>query len=544
MKLYEALANAFRRERVETCFALLGDANMHWAGALAEQGARLIYTRHEHAAVAGAAAYARSTGKTGCATVTCGPGLTQVLTILPIAVRAKLPLVVFAGEAPLHKAWYNQGIDQRPFVEACGAIYLPLHDTSEMLTGIHKAFAIAADKRIPVVLGVPFDVQQHDWEGVLDEPISDAYRQRPDPVVPDESDIAEAAMWINSSERPVVLAGLGAIDARSAIVDMAAQAGALLATTLPAKGLFRGEDYNLGVAGGFATERSKAIFSQSDLVIGIGTRLAAHAFDSGRLTPDARVIHIDIDPRETVQGRKASDLQIRSDAGLGVQALIPRLDGASRWRKETMRQRTQTALELPDLDPPSDGYLHPMDVVKALQKAIPENCHVVNTSGHSAYYSAHMNQTPQDHFTVIREFGAIGNGTSFALGVAAAHPDRPVVLIDGDGSALMHIQELETMQRHGFQVLTIVLNDGAYGSEVHKLRADGVSVEGSVFGRPDFAGIGRGFGIEGRTITSTQGIGSAFQEFLQSGRPSIWDIHISDEVASPQILKAHKAAHA
>ena len=123
MKIYEALAQAFIGEQVDTCFALLGDANMHWAGALADRGVKFIYPRHEHAAVAGATAYARVTNKVGCATVTCGPGLTQIMTILPIAVRARIPLVIFAGEAPLHKAWYNQGIDQAPFVTACGARY-------------------------------------------------------------------------------------------------------------------------------------------------------------------------------------------------------------------------------------------------------------------------------------------------------------------------------------------------------------------------------------------------------------------------------------
>ena len=96
MKIYEALAKVFHTLDLGTCFALLGDANMHWAGALSDLGARFIYTRHEHAAVAAATAYARNSGKVGFATVTCGPGLTQVMTILPIAVRARVPLVLFA----------------------------------------------------------------------------------------------------------------------------------------------------------------------------------------------------------------------------------------------------------------------------------------------------------------------------------------------------------------------------------------------------------------------------------------------------------------
>ena len=110
------------QEGVDTCFALLGDANMSWATRLAEQGCRMIYVRHEHCAVAAAMAFARKSGKIGVATVTCGPGLTQLMTVLPAAVRARLPLVVFAGEAPLKTGWYNQAIHQAPFVTATGAV--------------------------------------------------------------------------------------------------------------------------------------------------------------------------------------------------------------------------------------------------------------------------------------------------------------------------------------------------------------------------------------------------------------------------------------
>ena len=182
-----------------------------------------------------------------------------------------------------------------------------------------------------------------------------------------------------------------------------------------------------------------------------------------------------------------------------------------------------------------------MAVIKALSEIISPDSHLINTSGHSAYYSAHLNQHPQSHFTVIREFGAIGNGTSFALGIAAAYPDRPVILIDGDGSALMHIQELETLMRHNMKILTIILNDGAYGSEVHNLRSDDVSLAGSVFGRPDFAAIGEGFGVEGIAFTKLEGLAAKMQAFLAQDGPQIWDFAISDKIASPQILSAHKS---
>lgn len=555
MKIYETLANAFHREQVKTCFALLGDANMHWAGALAETGVRFIYTRHEHAAVAGATAYARATGSVGVATVTCGPGLTQIMTILPIAVRARIPLVVFAGEAPLHKAWYNQGIEQRPFVEACGADYRPLHNPSTIITDVHHAFADAKKTQQPIVIGVPFDLQQEPYQQRCDDesehPVSRELFTAPVPPGPDAQAIEQATALITNSIRSVVIAGLGAVDdeTKQACVALAEYSGSCLATTLPAKGLFHDQPFSLGVAGGYATEGAKAIFAEADLVIGIGARLAAHTFDGGSLTPNAKVIHIDIDPQEFVQGRKVSDLKITSDARLGAQALSNALKKTATplkgWRNEHMLKRTEAALTLPEpsICETPDGLLHPMAVVKALSEIIPPDFHIVNTSGHCAYYTAQMNKHPQSHYTVIRDFGAIGNGTSFAMGIAAAHPERPVVLLDGDGSAMMNIQELETMQRHGLKILTIVLNDGAYGSEVHKLRADGVTDAGSVFGRSDFSGIARGFGLAGETFTSLEGLAQSMNGFLSNQTPTVWDMHISDQIASPQILKAHQAAH-
>ena len=139
----------------------------------------------------------------------------------------------------------------------------------------------------------------------------------------------------------------------------------------------------------------------------------------------------------------------------------------------------------------------------------------------------------------IREFGAIGNGISFAIGVAAARPDRTVVLFEGDGSLMMHVQELETIRRHGLKILVVVMNDGAYGSEVHKLRSEGLPDDGSVFGYCDFAAIARGVGLEGRTIRNLADLPKLISEFTATGGSAVWDFHVSDKVLSPTIRRAH-----
>lgn len=542
MRTYEAIADVFCQNEVTTCFALLGDANMHWAGAMYERGVKFVYTRHEHVAVAAATAYSRSCGKIGCASVTCGPGLTQIMTILPIAVRASIPLIVFAGEAPIGKSWYNQMIDQPPFVEACGAKYFALHKQGSINEQINTAFRYAKENKIPVVIGAPFDIQKRSYPG---QTYKTPRLEVASPIIktPIDPNIMKAASsLITASKYPIVVAGLGVVaaGAKDACVALAEKSGALLATTLPAKGLFYDQPYNLGVAGGYSTEKSKAIFAQSDLVIGIGARLASHTFDSGQLTPNAKVIHLDISPQTFVQGRHAADLLISADAKYGTLMLLAELQKKTGWRTKQMRQITSDTLTLPKNNTTPDGFLHPMAVIRQLSNIIPKTCHIVNTSGHCAYYSAQMNHHPQEYFTVIREFGAIGNGTSFAIGVATAFPDRKVVLIDGDGSFLMHVQELETIQRHKLNILIIALNDGAYGSEIHKLRADKAPLEGSIFGRSDFAAIAKGFGISGKRLTKLTDMRDLFDECINNSAPAIWDVLISDKIASPQINKMHR----
>jgi len=172
-------------------------------------------------------------------------------------------------------------------------------------------------------------------------------------------------------------------------------------------------------------------------------------------------------------------------------------------------------------------------LIKALDNLLPKDWFMVNASGHCSYFAAHMVGRSVEDFLTIREFGAIGNGLSYALGVAAARPDQQVVLIDGDGGLLMHAQELETARRHGIKLLIIVLNDRAYGSEIHKLRVDEHDEDGAAFGPTDIASIADGFGFDGRSFTSLNGLDEAFAAFVASDHGALWDFQISDQVVSP-----------
>ena len=498
-RVFDVLADAFAQERVTTCFALLGDANMNWATRLGERGCRFIYVRHEHCAVAAAMAYARKSGEVGVATVTCGPGVTQLMTALPAAVRAHTPLVVFAGEAPLKSAWYNQGIDQSPMVTATGAAYHSLHLPARMPQAIRDAFVQAKTERRPVVLGIPFDLQNTPWAGEtsLASPVTRDHEHR----------TAARPRKMHSTRRykpyqpPRKLWCLRAsvqwsLGAGSACRALAQKVGGLLTTTLPARGLFHDDPYCIGITGSYSTEVGLEYLKEADLVIAVGASLAFHAGGGGQLWPNAKVLHVDIAPATISQGQHVASHHLHADAKLGVEGLVERLDTRNDgWRTAQMAERiSATPADTHEFDV-EDGLLDPREAVAVLEESLPQSWEMVNSSGHCAAFFAQMPSRAQERFLTIREFGAIGNGTSFAMGVAAARPNSTVVLFDGDGSLLMNVQELETIARHKLNIIIVAMNDGAYGSEVHKLRSEGLSETGSVFGYADFAGIAKGFGL-------------------------------------------------
>jgi acetolactate synthase-1/2/3 large subunit len=555
--LYDALAEAFAAEGVDTQFILMGDGNMHWATALSKlPGVQTVHVRHEHCAVAAAMAYHVATGKIAAASVTCGPGLTQLMTALPAAVRAHLPVVVFSGEAPINAKFYNQAIDQAPFVYATGAHYISAHSVPRMLDHVREAFHVARLERRPVVLGVPYDMQKLPF--TAKSPYVPSTKFMPDGgrTQPDPAQVAMLIERIRAAKRPVVLGGRGAIrsGARAVAEALADRCGAVLATTLPARGLFDRHPFSLGVAGGYASNLNREILGSVDLVIAIGASLSYYTVDGGNMFPQAFVAQIDDAPRGLRDGMGAANLYIRADARASVEVLTAELDRTLGPGKPTAAAIRTNELAHRIANDPADtvefdiapGLLDPRAAISALDGVIPPDWDIVSGSGHQSYFNSQMRGRMPERFTAIREFGAIGNGLSFAMGVAAARRlgrDSRVVLIEGDGSLLMHIQELETIKRHGLRILICVLNDGAYGAEIHKMRADGIDDSGAIFGRPPFESIARGFGLRGAEVRNLDTIPKLFADFAGQGETEIWNIQISDQVTAPTMRKTIARGH-
>jgi acetolactate synthase I/II/III large subunit len=340
------------------------------------------------------------------------------------------------------------------------------------------------------------------------------------------------------------MAGMGAIEAGAgpACRALAGRCDALLAATLPARGIFHDDPFSLNVAGGFSSQIARECLAEADLIVAVGCSLARHNSDAGKLWPNAQLLQVDLDPLAVSQGRIAANAHLRADARLGVEALSTAINARPPdWRSDALASRirsTPADSEAFDIEP---GLHDPRDVVAALETAIPQGWQLVNSSGHCSFFFAQMPSRRNADFLTIREFGAIGNGTSFAMGVAAARPDTPVVLFDGDGSLLMNVQELETIRRERLNILIVAMNDGGYGSEFHKLRAEGLADTGAVFGRTDLAAMARGFGLHGETITDLAALPRLLADFAATGGAAVWDVPVSDRVISPLIRRAHPA---
>ncbi|OYX15519.1 MAG: hypothetical protein B7Z15_00250 [Rhizobiales bacterium 32-66-8] len=544
---YKVLAKAFADEGVEMAFHLMGDGNMYWATSLTRDfGIRAIHGRHENCVVAMADAYARATGKVGVASVTCGPGFTPTVTSLTAAARGSVPLIVFAGDTPITDLHHLQAFDLGPVAEKAGARFIPLRHPDRMLNDVREAFYVARYERTPVVLGVPLDIQTATAAWGLEYVPSADLMPRPQRVQPDPELVAEAAALLAQADRPIIIAGHGAVrsGAIQELTALAEHVGALVATTLRAKGAFHDNPFNLDVSGSFASPYAHELFAEADVVLSAGAGLGSYTTEAGYLFPNAKVIQIDTRPRGLWQGNRTADLHIAADAKAGTQAVAAELRKLTPARGGFRRAEIENRLaqdvqdDKPfELEPNS---LDPREVVYEVDRVIPKDWDIVMGCAHYFTIAGPMLKgRPAERYHFLTEFGAIGQALPAAVGIAAARGNGKVCLIEGDGSLLMQIQELETLARHGIKLLIISFNDGAYGAEIHKLIPKGITPEEATFGRPNLAAVSQAFGLRGMSVNQMGRLSELFAEHERGDSTSLWDLHISKTVPSISYRRVH-----
>jgi thiamine pyrophosphate-dependent acetolactate synthase large subunit-like protein len=549
MLIYEGLAKAFAAEGVDTQFGLMGDGNMHWMSAMqALPGMTTIGVRHEHSALMMAIGYWSVTGEPGVASVTHGPGFTQVMTALTTAVRNHVPMVVFAGETSLGAPWALQAMDQAPLARACGAEYIAIHAPRLMHQRVMEAFYIARTEKKPVVLGVPVDLQKQPMPDIPAYRPSTEFLPPPSRPAPDPGDIAALAERLLRAKKPVLVAGRGVLraDAAGVIEELADATDALLGTSLLGKGMYDHHPFSLGIVGGYMRQASREAVEDADLVVFFGAQISRFTLDGGEVFRNAEMVQVDLEPNGFKEGLPTADVMLRADARLAAEALLGEIQRRGGGRAQVRTEALARALRDGPADPTpyeiTDGTLDPRRVFETLEAILPTDYHLVSGSAHQAYWHTQMRGMPAGNYHAIRAFGAIGNALPFAIGVAVARGDGKVVLVEGDGGLLMHAQEFETLARENIRLLIVCVDDGAFGAEIHKLRVDGVSDAGAVFGRPNFEGVAKAFGLGGATIRTLDQLAPALADFEAGGKAAVWDVHVSDRVLTPPMRDEVNAA--
>jgi thiamine pyrophosphate-dependent acetolactate synthase large subunit-like protein len=549
LSVLDVLAQAILAEGVTAHYTLMGDANMHLATLMAQKHKLpTIHALHEHAAVAMADGHHRATGEVGFASVTCGPGFTQIITALTMAARGNIPLVVMVGDTPTNAAYHVQFLDPLPMTVATGAHYVPVRSLDRLLDNVREAFYVARVERRPVVLAIPMDLQKQRFPHLFFYSPSTELVPAPQRPMPDPQIVERVVDMIAAAQRPIVLGGRGAARSGSgpALEALAEQCGALLATSLLGKGLFDHNPYSLGTAGAFAGDVARELYAEADLVIGVGAGLGHYTTEAGYLYPNARVVQIDTRPRGLYQGLRVADLHVCADAKAAAEAILARLKArglsSNGIRTPELARRLQAENERPDTKeyPPAPNVVDPRAAMLEIDRVIPKDWDVAVGSAH--FFSialTHLRGRAPERYHVINDFGAIGSGPCAAIGLAAGRNDGKVLLIDGDGSLLMQIQEMDTIHRHGIRLLMVTLNDGAYASEAHKFRAQGLDPGEAIHGTRTLSAVADGFGLRGKTVTTLGQFDRLFAEHQASNTATLWDVHIDDRIPSKLFRRVH-----
>lgn len=547
LSVAEAIAKGFAAEGVEAAFVLMGDGNMHMVPHIARQGARMYNVRHENMGLAMADGYYRLTGKVGVCSVTCGPGLAQLGNCLMIASQRRSAIVVLAGDTGSIPQYGGlQEMDQRAFVESTGAIFVPVRVPETVADDVRTAFFRARTEG-PVVLSVPMDVQfeqmPESWRYIPSATFISPHGSPPAP----QPDLDRVADLIATAHRPVILAGRGVTGAETVneIERLADQMGALLATTLPAKGMFAGNPFDIGVSGGYASLFGLELLPDSDLILAVGASLSYYTTKDDKLFPKAAVVHLNTDPYALVASRRPPDAIVVGDASSTVKALADALDSRGHssegYRSKQVGDRLATDARLVEIqEEPIDveaGTVDPRQLMVDIDDILPDDCAIVFCGAHSGgFVPRFLSGKRSRRFIQTAETGSIGQAMSTALGMALSNPGRLVVAFEGDAAAMMNIQELDTAARYGAEILIVILNDEALATELHRLTQDPEAYRLSQIECPDFATVAGAFRMGASTVSSNAEARAAFERAMAGPKPHLIDVRISRRVVNWRIL--------
>lgn len=532
VKVHEQLASLVA-ERTGTLFGLVGDANLFFVHSFRGGGGRYVPALHEASAVMMALGHAHASGEVGFATVTHGPGLTNVVTALLEAVKSHTPLVLVVGDTASTSDYHPQDVEQRPLVAATGSGFVQVRGPGTVAADFGEAYRLARSGSGPVVLNVPIDLC---WaEATLGAP----YRLGPVGLAgtaPDPDQLDRALGVVATAQRPVLLAGRGALGARAELVALAQLLGAPLATTLLAKDLFRGEPADLGVFGTLATPVAQDVIAAADCILAFGAGLNPYTSDQGHLVDGKALVQVDVAPGSIDRYTHPGTVVI-GDAGRTADAMVrllreadhaprsfasgPALDGVRAWPQPVDRG-TEEAVDM------QVALLH-------LERVLPQERTLVVDVGRFALHAIRIMHAPDARSWLGSGagFSAIGLGVGAAIGAGLARPDRPAVLVIGDGGFLLGgLSEFRTAVEQQVDLICVVCNDAAYGAEHVQLVNRDLDTGLSLLTPPDLVAVAEALGGRGVSVRNRSELDELASVVETRERPLLIDLRCDPDRVS------------
>jgi len=539
--VYQVLAEDLKHLGVRAAFGLMSDDTALFATALDTLGVRFYGARHENTAMAMADGYAYASGQLGVAVVGRGPALANGVHGAVYASRTGSPVLLIYGEAPTGHRSNALGPDYKAF-DGVGVLRAAGLRTFSA-TSPHSARMVLADAvtaataGVAVSLHLPTNVQLAEIE-LPTGPLQVRHLgHKPAPAT--AQSIEAAAAVLAKASRPLILAGLGAYraGARKMIETLAERIGALLLTTARGKDLFRGNPYSLGIIGSFSHSIARRMAEQADCVLVFGAGLNFLTTSFGTSLPQVPLIQVDA-VRTNIGRWLNADVALVGDALLVAEQLVAALPerppGAKPFHDQPTRQLISAFDPARDFQAANTARtLDPRSLAIALERLLPQDRNIVVDAGNFLGVVPYLSVPDPGCFKMIGEFASIGLGTGAALGVAKARPEKTTVLVIGDGGFLMTLGELETVVREDLPMVIVVMNDCAYGAELHFLRLRQQPVGKSVFPDVDFAPIAEGFGFEAATIRTLEDLHRVAPKLRKPEGPLLLDCKINADVAAP-----------
>lgn len=544
LKGTQILIETLKREGVNLLFGYPGGVIIDlYDDLLKYPEIRHVLVRHEQGAVHAADGYARATGKVGTCLVTSGPGATNTVTGIATAYCDSIPVVVFTGQVPTNLIGNDafQEVDIVGITRPCTKHNFLVKDITKLALTIRQAFYIARSGRPgPVLVDLPKDVLVGRTEFVWPEEV---YLRSYNPTYkPNLNQLRRTVEEIESAKRPLFLVGGGVIlsNAAEELTALAEKVQAPVTYSLMGMGGFPStSELSLGMVGMHGTYAANLAINNADLLVCVGARFDDRV--TGKLSafaPNARVVHIDIDPTSIRKNVKV-DVPVVGDCKMALSALLEICDsrfpdhnwraGHEEWLKTTLGWKTSKPLTYSQ-DP--EGPIKPQAVVESLNALTRGDAIIVTDVGqHQMWTAQFYTFTRPRTLLTSGGLGTMGYGMPAAIGAQLGFPDKLVIAIVGDGSIQMNIQELITAVSNHLPIKVIILNNRYLGMvrQWQELFYNGVYASTNMEAQPDFVKLAEAYGAEGYRIEKYSELVSTLERALSTPNPAFIDVRVERE---------------